>query len=304
MTVAVFAAPYSPPIPELVWRPMRHTFTAWDGQVWDLSDPAGGVLLTDAGIRGLDDAPVADFVSEAAGVDGQQHLGFRALAREPFWPVLVWSDQSSRAWVERDAAWWRALLPGRVGTWTVQTPWGSSRHLRVRRRPDGGHVFGIDPVVRGWEVYGIELIADDPFWAADPVRITAGEVEPVDFIDPAGAPPFHITGGRGLSGLTIDNPGDIAAWPVWEAVGPHPDLTVGIGGAFIECPVLEEGQQLVIDTSPWVRTALVDGVDVTASLGQAEFARVPAGGSQPLTTSSTGAGSVSCTLTPRWWRAW
>lgn len=314
MTVAVFAVGVSVPDPPEDLAPpvqgvdrsgVRHTFTSSSGVEWDLSDPSdAGVLLTDQGLRGLHLPPQSDFVDEAAGVDGQHQSGFRVNARDVFWPLLIWSDGGSQAWLDRDAAWWRGLYPGQVGTWTATRPDGSWRSLRVRCVDDGQGSFGTDPSSRGWQVYGVKLIADDPYWRGRPIVVPGGAVDGVDFIDPEGSPPFHISGGAPLAGMSISNPGDVTSWPIWRAVGPHPDLVVGIGSRTIECPPLSAGEQMVLDTSPWVRQALVDGVDATDELGDADFAPIPAGQDLALFASSSGAGTVSCEIVPRFYRAW
>lgn len=304
MTVAVFASGQVDAPPDLPTSGLRHTFTSWEGVTWHLSQwQDTGVLLTDQGIRGLHLPAIDDFTDELAGVDGQHARGFRLPARSCFWPVLIW-DLGQGQWAQRDAEFWRALRPGQVGTWTVSDDSGRARHLRVRVVSRGDEAFTIDPTVRGWHAYGINLVADDPWWHGDPVLVTGEDSSAADFIDSEGSPPFHISGGAALAGLTITNPGEAPAWPIWRAVGPHTDLVVGVGGHLVQCPDVASGELLEINTSPVRRTVLLDGVDVFGELGTRDFAPVPPGESVALHATSTGAGSVQCHLVPRYFRAW
>jgi hypothetical protein len=96
----------------------------------------------------------------------------------------------------------------------------------------------------------------------------------------------------------------VPAWPIWTLVGPLTDPIIGVGGKTITCPDVADGDTLVIDTSPWVRSALLNDVDATADLGAAEFAPVPAGGTQSLSVEATGSGAVYCSITPRHYKPW
>lgn len=304
MTVDVFAAPLPVQIRPNTRPGFTHVFTGWDGQVWPLSDPDAGVFLTDQGLRGVDLPATADHTDELAGIDGQVLRGWRTPARDVLWPLLVWSDISSRRWRQLDSALWRSLAPGRVGTWRVTDPDGEWRELRVRCTSSDG-VVARDPSRLGWHAYALTLVADDPMWTGPEVPPSvAGGQQDAAFIDPTGSPPFWISGGTDLSGAHVTNPGDVPAWPTWEATGPHHDLVVGIGARTIECPPVPAGSTLVIDTSPWSRTALLDGADVTDQLGVTDFAPVPPGEQVQLVASSAGSGRLACRLRPRYLRAW
>lgn len=307
MTIVYSSPPVPPPVYVSPFPGLKHTFTGWDGQVWDLSDwTTGGVFLTSGGLRGLHQPATTDFVDEFAGVDGQKLTGFRVEARDCFWPVLVWSDVSTDEWLDRDAAFWESLEPGRVGTWTVTRPDGSSRSLRVRCAPDGDTSFDTDPSAAGWSAYGIKLIADEPYWTEAPVLREFTVETPVNFTgtEDASQDLFYVASGATLTEASIRNDGRVVGWPVWELDGPLTTPVVGVGGKTITCPSVGSGHTLIIDTHPATRSALLDGVDATASLGAAEFAPVPAGGEQALSVVTTGSGTVRCSITPRHYKAW
>jgi hypothetical protein len=67
---------------------------------------------------------------------------------------------------------------------------------------------------------------------------------------------------------------------------------------------LVEGDTLVIDTDPTVQCAWLNGVDVTAQLGSADFAPIPAGEDRTLSLALVGAGSVQAEIRPRYYKAW
>lgn len=307
MTYVVFApgSPAPPPPPPDVdaWPGIAQTWTAHDGTVWPLTGTETGVRLR-PGARGYSMPLVEDFTDEAAGVDGQFFSGYRVAAREVFWPILIVQGGGSQAWLDYDRSFWRTVQPGRYGTWTVRQPNGQARRLRMRSVSDLEPSWDHLPGRLDWHPYGLLFVADDPYWYGQRIVVTGEDNPPVEFIDPDDSPPFHISGGSSLSGMSIANPGDVDAWPTWTAVGPHTGLTVGVGGRLITCPDLGEGERLVVDTSPWVQAATVDGVDVTAELGDVDFAPVPPGETVPLFASSSGDGTVTCTVTPRYFRAW
>ena len=304
MTVAVFAAPAKLPAPAPSrWPGFKLSWDPDDGPSWDLASTKSGVFLHLC--RGLDDVPEADwYTQDAAGVAGAVTTGWRVKAKEVYWDLGVYSSAGTQAWIEHDRALWRSLQPGRYGWWTVQHPSGEQRRLRLGFRHAPGRALAVNPARVGWARYEVYFSADDPFWHGPDVVVPGGGNDDTPFIDEAGAPPFHIAGGSPLSGMAVANPGDVEAWPVWEAIGPHPDLVVGLGSTLIECPPLSTGEHLVIDTSPWVRTVLVDGVDALDATGAADFAPVPAGGASTLAVSSSGSGTVTCRVSPRYYRAW
>lgn len=273
--------------------------------MWDLSDAAVSGLRLNAGVRGLGMPPAQRYVSDSPAVDGSRFRGSRFTAREVFWPLYVLHDPG-QGWVDRDGAFWATMRPDLPGSWAVTAPDGSTRTLTCRwvSTEDG---FDIDPTLSGWAAYAVYLTADDdPFWSGAPVVRQFSPGAPVDFFDPAGSPPFHISAGNLLASATMDNPGDVPGWPIWRIDGPVTAVTVGVQGRTIVAPItVAGGASLTIDTRPAAQTAIrSDGTDVTAQLGAVDFAPVPPGDVVPLTLSMTGTGSVTATLTPRHLKAW
>lgn len=303
MTV-IYASPAPVYAPSAPGGALRMSWTGPDGSVWELSDWTISGLRLGSDVRGMGMPSSSRFSSVSPAVAGSMFRGSRVLEREVFWPLHVLADPG-QAWVDRDGAFWRTMRPDAAGSWAVTGPDGSTRTLACRW-VSTEDAFSIDPTLMGWAAYGVYLVADeDPFWSGAPVVRTFAPGEPVDFLDPAGSPPFHISPGNLLTSASIDNPGDVEGFPIWRVDGPVTDVTVGVQGRVIEVPIaVAGGESLTIDTRPTAQTAIrSDGTDVTAQLGAVDFAPVPPGAVVPLTLSMTGTGSVTATLVPRYYRA-
>lgn len=107
--------------------------------------------------------------------------------------------------------------------------------------------------------------ADDPYWY-DAIEQSAGWVlgGPVPkWFTPRWLPivlaPSSLTGRA-----TIANAGEVDAWPRWTISGPGSTITVTnvtTGRSFTWAGSLDDTDQLVVDTSPGVKTVTVNGVD-------------------------------------------
>lgn len=305
MSFVYAVPPVLPPGPPNPWQKTLLKWYGWDGSEWDFSDWRSGVLLTPAGVEGLAMPTHNAWVAGSPAVHGQQYRGHVVEPRDVFWPIFVYGD-SSAEWLERDRAFWRTLHPGKYGRWGVTVPGGTERTLTCRFVDDNRHAFDRDPAKIGWASYGVTLIADSPFWNGEPVRRTWSQSAPVDFFGGAAkGPTFHISSASQLATAQINNPGDVEAWPVWEIRGPASSVTVGTDGKTVQWSVaLVEGDVLVIDTDPTVQCAWLNGVDVTSQLGTANFAPIPAGEDRKLSLSLAGTGSVTASITPRYYSAW
>jgi hypothetical protein len=203
------------------------------------------------------------------------------------------------------------MRPEKTGVWTVKHPSGAERHLDLRFSNDGDGTFNQDPVLSGWNNYGITLTAGQPFWRAAPIKRewTAGGALP---FYPAGTGDgYTISPSTTLDSSAMPNPGDVDAYPVWEVHGPTTTAQVGVAGRNITIPfAVDAGKVLVIDTSPQQQSATLydagytNPVDRTADLGIANFVPVPADSVTTTTLSLSGAGKVSLILTPLYLRAW
>jgi len=332
-----YSAPYQPPRPpgwDTVWQGLSMTWEGWDGSVWSLTDADGGVYLPRGGVRGMGTPEAEVYTSSAAGVAGARMLGARVLPREVFWPIEVYTDQGSQAWLDLDSAFWRTMDQEKPGVWTVSQPGaaagaagsrpGQRRSLDCYFVTDGGHAFEIDRSLVGWEVYAVRLVAHQPYWRGDPiVRGPWIESEGQDFIPATGAPPFYISEGHQAARASMPNPGDVATVAIWRVRGTDAGTAVGVGGEHTVIPFdLADDQEVVLDSDNQLATLnrlaithdaegrevveVLSSEDVTGEIEVFDGGKVPPGASVPLDVviAGTGAGQVSASLVPLYRRAW
>lgn len=305
--MVVFAAPYRPPAPPgSPWRGVKHTLTGWDGSVWEISNPDSGVVLMgDAGVEGLGMPEVKNYTHDSATVHGVEWDGFVVTGRKVFLPIGVFSD-SSDEWRALDAAFWRIFRPGKTVLWTVEVG-SQARTLRLRYSGGGTEAWDFDPVRRGWNIYGVGLFPEQPFWEAAPIIRAYEPGVPVDFYGPDGfAPDFHVSASNQLATATINNPGDEETFVKWTLIGPlDAGTTVGVGGITTEVPFpIAAGERLVLNSDPRDLTAELNGVDVMEQFTEFDYTPVPAGEAVPLSLSVNGSGSgwIEAAIVPLYYR--
>jgi hypothetical protein len=297
----------TPPAGFTPWTFNEHTWTGWDGASFDLATGRSGVLLM-AGARGLGIPPITRYTSSSASVHGSRWRGMNVQEREAFWPLKVYLNAGSQAWIEHDRAFWHSLHPEHVGTWTVTQPNGDSRSLQLRLVDDGQFAPDTAPELIGWARYGVTMVAEDPFWKGAPIDRTWGNVATVNYFGgPTGGgfgPPYYITEGSSASAAVIQNPGDVDAWPVWTLAAPFTSAAVGVGTKLVNVPFAMASGSLSIDSDPTVQTAVDHlGNDRTADLGTVDWASIPPSELAVLNVSIVGTGRVTGRVVPRYLRA-
>lgn len=274
-----------------------------DGSVWDLNDWRSGIQIIRGAVQGLHFPSAQPQVSAYAGLHGQRRRGVHIDPREISWPLLIWSD-SSAAWLESARKFWDSFGLLEPGRWRVATPDGNARSIACVLNSDGGHTYDLDPVGNGWALYTLALTADNPFWESAPITDSWSNQPPVDFFDPAGSPPFHISPASTLDSATLSNPGDVEAWPTWQ-ISAGPDAvhaTITVGGGTLTTPAIPAGRTLAVDTDPFVQSAVLDdGTNVWPAMGW-DPRPIPPGGQVPLELQLDRAGSIACSITPRHYR--
>jgi hypothetical protein len=318
--------PYTPPPPKVAsWRGVALSWTGWDGSEWELTNPASGLFLR-PGVRGLAMPGFERQSSSSPVVAGSRHRGTTVKDREVFWPLYLYSDEGSAAFVERDRAFWQSLDPDMEGTWAADLPDGSRRTLGLRLISADDNQSN-DPVRRGWANYGITLLADQPYWIGETVTKSWGADDVRSFYitseDRAayGYPAeaiYYLSPGGSLGSATFTNDGDVPAYPVWTVIGATTAVSFGVDGKNIIVPfTIPAGYAVQLDTDPvngqvlwygqWDAVAKVikSPVDRTAELDPASaFAAIPRGQDRPLTISMTGAGVVIAEVRNKYRRAW
>lgn len=299
-----------------IWFGLRVEWIGWDGSVWNLTDPGRGVFLTPGGVEGFGAPEYTEWVQESPAVPGQIFRGLNAKPRKMFFPLAIYSDAGSQAWFELQTSFLRTVRAGKYGTVRVTTPGGQVRTISAR--PNGAPTsLSLDPFKTGYQGYPLAMVADQPYWAGEPVEGRFDSGSQSDFFGGTGGPPFTISTGSSFASAKITNSGDEDAWPVWTVVGGDTTtVEVGINGSMVEIPfAVESGKALQINTDPRVQTAVygdwddakeavTNTTDRTGDLGAVEFAPVPPGEQVPLTVTFSGTGSVRVSITPLYERAW
>lgn len=283
------------------WIGCRHLWTGWDGSEWDLSHGASGLKLL-AGVRGMRMPPITRYSTRSAAVAGSQNRGHVVEERDVFWPLKVFQAGGSEAWMAHHDALWATLVPDKVGTWSVVRADGSRRDLRVRYTGLDDDTDSDDSSLIGWAKYGIQLIAENPWWLGEPTRVSfeaAGQTQPT------GSYVIWIKSSYTLAQASITNTGDVEASPVWTVRGPCTTATVGVDGHKITFPItLGAGQWVRIDTDPTDQVAIdQDGNDRSSELTDVDFATIPAGANVPLQITMSGTGGVDCEVPSQHYRA-
>lgn len=115
----------------------------------------------------------------------------------------------------------------------------------------------------------------------------------------AGSPGGLDWGTSGAGGvLALANTGNAEAWPVFTITAAvlAPTLTTPIDGRSISYSgLVDTGQTLTIDTSPYSRSVRLDGIDRFALLTSAQWFPIPPGGTLTVQFSGTGAGLCTAT---------
>jgi hypothetical protein len=289
-------------------------FIGTDGSAWDLRDVANfaNVYVTDGGIQGLGMAPLKFFTREGAVSDGETVTGFKTERRKVFLPCLIGRGSSPTEFLELSTRWWRANEPGEYAQLQAILPNGEMRTLSMRFNDDGGAAHDQDPLLEGAELVGITYYADeDPFWHGPAVKRVFGSNASSDnfFGGATGlAPDFVISSDYSTANATFDNPGNVDAWPTYILAGPL-SYSIRTGGGLIEGPALAVGDTLVIRTEQRYQDAILTRADgsvtnITPDLTSIDFRPIPKGGSVPLMLTTTGSGSVTVIVEPRYTRAY
>lgn len=280
-----------------------------DGSTWDLLQ--GSVRTGIQGVKGLGmPDSIIDQLKTFALLDGQRLMAWKLGPRAAWLPLkFKGAGELDVEGVQR--AWWKSLAIGVNGTLVVTDGSGAVRRLTCRFAGDGGMVYAVQPYIRS-DAFGIDLIADSPWWRGDPVSFSfgvgAGDGQSF-FGNGAGATPFYLqpNGGTGVQNVT--NPGDVPSYPTIMVTGPVSAWSVVINGSTVSGPPVAAGDVLAVYTDPARQIAYLYPAGggaaqvVTNQLTQLGFAPVPAGSSVPVTINTLGTGTVAISFNPRYFRA-
>ncbi|MEV3860709.1 phage tail domain-containing protein [Streptomyces sp. NPDC050095] len=278
--------------------------TALQGSKWPNA-------IMQPGATGLDMPPFGVFSDESPNLDGSIFRSARAAAREVMIPVYLHGiDRQTVNAMKRK--FFQSLNPKR-GYCLIRFTEGNGRSRQLTAYYKGG-MEGAEGEAGGftWAKYGLQFTAMDPwfypttwqtskwsFGAGDPLLSTINSFFPLHISD-------GVLGGAGEA-LTISNPGDIEAWPVWKLYGPIKSFTLDSpdGDSITASPpsdgtdLVATGRVLTIDTRPGRKTVRDDrGVNYWAKLDAApQFWSVEPGDTSASISVVTGSGKASVVLT-------
>ncbi|MEV0472322.1 phage tail domain-containing protein [Streptomyces prunicolor] len=270
-------------------------------------------IVLQPGVSGLDLPPFDLHTDDSPNLDGSMFRGARAVARQVLLPVFVYGiDRRTLRDFKRKLA--NALNPKAgycVLTFVEQD--GIPRRLQCYYTGGMEGNESADTAGFSWISYGIQLNAVSPWFYSDTQQAASwsfGTAQPF-----LGNPFFPVRlddGTPSSSTLTVDNPGDIEAWPVWSITGPlkefeftGPDGTrFGIPAQAGGADCLQSGRTLTIDCRPGYKTVKDDqGTNYFPLMSSnPSLWSVPSGTStfQTDLVSGSGTPTVKMALDPRY----
>jgi hypothetical protein len=285
-------------------------FICEDGSDWDIL--SGPVKTTRAGIKGLGMPEPAYQTQTTALTHGQTTDSWKLEARPLFIP-LRFRDADPRG-IQRE--FFRAIQPGKLTRMEVGDGGGGVRSIELKFGDTGTRAQRIDPHIHT-EAFGLTMIADDPWWTgnpkAEPLTI---EADTTPFLGKnAGDPPLYFTRSSTESeAISIQNDGDVEAWPVWRIYGDGDGVTTFYG--WVDGNVVAGNFQVPIDhvltitTDPLDQAAILTGPTVTGSgnmgtgFTSIDFSPIEAGKTSRAYATIGGAGHVTLSVTPRYFMAY
>jgi hypothetical protein len=297
-------------------------WVGWDGSEWDLR--SGLVHLAKGGLQGAGFLRSEAFTQETALSDGQRFTGWRARPRTVLLPVIIGQAANETDFMAIDTAWWKTMRVDKTGSLQVTAPNGITRKLDCRFVNDGGVSFDSDPTQQRLSTAVIELVADQPWWVGPTFtqKFSDGSTPQNFFGGEAGSgPPFVIGSANTLGSAIVANPGNAETWPTYYIDGPALSFSIEIDGAPVSGSIaLDSDQQLRIETAPNRQVAmLVTGgsidartdvrtggteTNVTRLLADVQFAPIPEAGQVTVDIALNGAGRITLSGNPRYFKAW
>jgi hypothetical protein len=234
---------------------MTATWTDPFGVEWPLTDdsPDGVGFFTTTGPAGWH-ATTYEIVTDPVPRGGESVRFIRAQPCRIVWPLYVGGDTHLQ-WLQRHRQIRKAFLStlhrGIPGTLKISRPDDTAREIDCfyesgfEGQAGEGRLFSKD---------AITLYAPDGYWRdLNVISISRSYVPGVNFLSPFPQVSDSLT----LGETTLNNPGDVDAWPFWTITGPMTALTatnITTGQEFTLTYALNPGEQITIATQqPAVR---------------------------------------------------
>jgi hypothetical protein len=227
----------------------------------DFSDPRWPGIFMMPGPTGLDAPPFELHADDSPNLDGGIFRDARAVAREIMLPVYL--HGIDRRTVRDIKSRLISALNPKKGFCVLKFVEGDAipRYLRCYYKTGMEGSESQDQAGFTWKKFGIQLVAYDPYFFSDDVQVAQwsfGEGRP--FLSTTEAfYPLRLNAGL-ISGSTVsvDNPGDVEAWPRWELTGPIKGFrftspsgqSFGVTAPGDSSDVVAGGRTLIVDTRP------------------------------------------------------
>ena len=259
---------YAPTAPPVVPPPTGTVATA----VTVIVDPAGREWPLDGtlgiwrapGRKGFHAPSYTHYRDESPAVDGAFWRGVRATVRELFIPIAIVGD--TRADLLRARRGLIAAISPKRGECTIvsRQPDNTSRMIDARyvsgmEGEEGRGAWGVQAMT-----YGLTFVADDPYLYGPPVTLTwgSGTVSRTELPIPGADTNYEVVAAsRILGDSTVDNQGDVDAYPLWTFTGPFTaiELTNETSGKTLTLThtAATTSDTLTIDTRPG-QTSVID----------------------------------------------
>ncbi|MFB7782070.1 phage tail family protein [Streptomyces vinaceus] len=304
-----------PPRP-VAWGHTRVTLVGNSGQgdpipLTEFDGPEWSSIIMQPGATGLDMPPFALFSDDSPNLDGSIFRSARAASREIMIPVYLHGyDRPSINALKRML--FQSLNPKR-GHCLIKITEGANRTRQIAAYYKGGMegAEGTDTSGFRWAKYGLTFTAMDPWFYPERAQSTRWDFGAGDALLSATATFFPVHLSSGVMGvpedkITISNPGDIEAWPIWELRGPIKSFSLkGPTGALVKASAPSDGSDLVptgrtltIDTRPGHKTVKDDqGTNYWGDLDtNPEFWSVEPGDTTATVSVVAGTSNASVTL--------
>lgn len=246
---------------------MNATWTDPTGLVWQLSDTSDSRgYFTGPDIAGWGAMPF-ELITDPQPRGGESIRAIRSKPARITWPLYIWGE-THLEFVDRWRALRRAFMltvhKGLPGVLRVARPDGTSREIQAYYE-DG---FAGEPGQNWLSARpALTLYCPDGAWY-DPVPTVIQR-------SPAAAVPFNnpflsISAAQVIGSTTVNNPGDLVAWPQWTIAGPATSVTATnhtLGQAFTLTYTISVGQTITVVTSgPNPRVIGPSGENLTGQL--------------------------------------
>ncbi|MES9589960.1 phage tail domain-containing protein [Streptomyces sp. NPDC094045] len=263
-------------------------------------------IMIQSGAQGLDMPPVELHADSSPNLHGSIYRSARFAQREVMIPVYIHGiDRRTLRRLKRQLI--DALDPMN-GYCVLKFVEADSRPRYLFAYYKGGLEGdeGEDQAGFRWSRFGIQLTAFDPWFYSDETQVAEwkfGQGESFLSTD-KGLFPLRLEKGLvSTPDLNVYNPGDTAAWPVWELIGPVRGFKFTFNKQSFEIPaasndVVAGGRTLTVDTRPGYKTLLDDkGKNYWSSLGSnPQLWALPPGWSQISVDMAPGSSSASLRL--------